>query len=93
MEEIDVTMYKIPKIVPKLTVYEGGIPTIRNIGGVRNAMEMSDVCNLPSIHKVRYERETMAAVYIILCIYPREGLMGPRGTGGDFWGCEAAVRG
>ena len=37
--------------------YEGGILTIRNIDGGRNAIEVSDICNLLILHEVRYERE------------------------------------
>ena len=93
MEEIDVNMPEIPKRGSKITRYEGGRLPIRNIDGDRHAMVVSDRFNLPSLHEVIYERETITKFYISLFIYPIEGLMRPRGTEGNVWGCEAAVRG
>ena len=65
---------------------------IHNINNGRNATEVSYICNLLSLHEVRYEREMATAVYISLFIYTREVLMGPRGAEDDVWGCEAAVK-
>ena len=56
-------------------------------------MEVSNICDLPNLHEVRYKRETATVVYISFFIDPREELMGTRGTEGAVWGCEAAIRG
>ena len=73
-------MYNIPKRGPKVLGYKGGRLPINNIDVERNSMQVSDICNLARRNEVRYERETTAAVIISLFIYPREILMGPRGT-------------
>ena len=85
-------MSEITKRGPKVSKYEVRRLPTRNIDCGRNAMKVSDICNLPSLHEVRYEREMATAVYISLFIHTREGLMGPRGAEDDVWGCEAAVK-
>ena len=82
MYERDVNMYNIPKRGPKLLGYKDGRLTINNIEGGWNAIQVSDICHIPRLHEVGYERETTAEVYISLFIYPREVLMVPRVTGG-----------
>ena len=49
---------------------------------------MSDICSLPNSHEVIYERETTAAVYVSLFIYPRKGIMGIVWTDGGGGGLE-----
>ena len=61
-------MSKVPKIGSKIPGYRGGILPIHNINIIRNAMEMSNICDPPILHKVIYERKTMISVYIILFI-------------------------
>ena len=82
MDDRYVNMYNIPKRGPKVLVYKDGRLTINNIEGGWNSMQVSDICHIPILHEVGYERETTAAVYISLFIYPREVLMVPRVTGG-----------
>ena len=72
--------------------YEGGRLTICNIDDGRNAMEVSDICNLLIFHEVRYEIETMKGDYILLFVYQREGMIEMKGTKGCVWCYEAAVR-
>ena len=86
-------MSKTPKKGSKVLVYEGGILPICNVDGVRNSMEVSDICDLPSLREVGYEIETMAEVYISLFVYPRKKLVGLRGTEGAVWGREVAGSG
>ena len=51
-------MSKIPKRGSKVPGYKGGRITIHNISGVRNAIYVSNICDLPSLHEVIFERET-----------------------------------
>ena len=75
--------------------YECGRLPIRNVDDGRNAVEVKDMCDIPSFHEVRYERNTTTEVYISLFIYPREGLMIQRGTEDaglqDEWGWRGGM--
>ena len=75
-------MSKIPKRGSKVTGYEGGRLPIHNIYGGSKSMEVSDICNLPTLHEVVSDRYTTTAVYISLFFYPIEVLMVPRVTDG-----------
>ena len=68
LEERDVNMSEIPKRGSKVPGYEGGRLSIRNINSVRNAMEVSHICDLPILHAVKYEIMTAASVNICLFI-------------------------
>ena len=56
LEERYPNMYEIPNRGSKVPGYKGGVLPIHNIDGSRNAMEVSDICNLPTLHEVVSDR-------------------------------------
>ena len=56
LEYRDVNMSKIPKRGSKVTGYEGGRLPIHNIYGGSKSMEVSDICNLPTLDEVVSDR-------------------------------------
>ena len=65
MEDRDVDMSEIPKRGYKVTGYKGGRIPICNIDSSGNAMEISYICDLPSLKEVT---ETTYVGYISLFI-------------------------
>ena len=72
MEEIDVNTSEIPKKDSKLPGYEGDRVPICNIDGGGNALEVANMCDLPTLQGL-YDRDT---VYIV-CLYSLNLLVVP----------------
>ena len=72
--------------------YEVGRLIICNIDDARNAMEVSDICNLLIFYEVIHEIERMTGYYIILFVYQQEGMREIKRTKGCVWCYEATVR-
>ena len=96
VEDRDANMSKITKRDSKVLGCEVGRLPIHKINNIRSAMENSHILYLPSLHEVRYYRDTMMAFYISLFIFLREVLvvlMVPIGTEGGVWGCRKRLNG
>ena len=93
LEKIYANVSKILKRGYKVRGYKGVRLPICNINSGSNDVEVSDICDLPRLFEVKFERDITTAVYINLFIYTREDLMLPRVTAGSMWVCGAAVRG